>query len=160
MSRTRYGVKGVRIGDSPFGLGLFATRRFRPEETVGQVVGETIDDPDHGSDYCMDLFNGLSLEPGAPFRYLNHSCQPNCTLVHCEVEDEDGRACQPEMWVEALSAIRPGEQLTIDYAWPAELAIPCGCGSPNCRGWIVAQEQLHQLLARQKKRKTEKVKAR
>ena len=30
--------------------------------------------------------------------------------------------------------------MTIDYAWPADSAIRCQCGSENCRGWIVASD--------------------
>ncbi len=133
-----FGSFGVRVAMAEFGYGVFALKSFQPEETVGRIAGETLDDPDHQSDYCIELDDGLSLEPYAPFRFLNHSCDPNCCLVQVDPEDErDG----PEIRVETLRVIRPGEQLTIDYAWPAEAAIPCGCHSQRCRGWIVAEEQ-------------------
>ncbi len=162
---------GVRVGPSPIGLGVFAVREFMPTEAIGRVDGITIDDPEHGSDYCMELSEKLGLEPAAPFRFINHSCRPNCTLTQVRVlwdddegqddegqddegqddegqDDEgqdDGAPVERELWIEALGQIPPGEQLTIDYAWPADSAIPCGCGSSNCRGWIVAEEELDQL---------------
>jgi hypothetical protein len=45
-----------------------------------------------------------------------------------------------------LRTIEPGEELTIDYAWPAEAAIPCACGAAGCRCWIVAAEELRVVM--------------
>jgi hypothetical protein len=42
-----------------------------------------------------------------------------------------------EIWVETIRDIMPNEELTIDYAWPADRAMKCLCGNPQCRGWIV-----------------------
>ncbi len=50
-----------------------------------------------------------------------------------------------EIWVESIRDILPGEELTIDYAWPADRGMKCLCGSPNCRGWIVDPAELHLL---------------
>ncbi len=137
--------EGVRVAPTRYGLGVFALREFQPEEMVGEVQGEIFDDPNYESDYCVEFSDGLSLEPGEPFRYLNHSCQPNCELAQVEVTYDDGESAYEEMMVYALREIEPGEQLTIDYSWPADVAIPCLCQSPNCRGWIVAEEEAHQL---------------
>ncbi|MHC4400890.1 MAG: SET domain-containing protein [Planctomycetota bacterium] len=144
---TEHEVTGIRVGTSPLGLGVFATKQFHPGEAVGCLAGRTIEDPAYESDYCIDLSNGLSLEPGGPFRFLNHSCHPNCELVRFE-EDEQRRPCPPEIWVEARRRIESGNQLTIDYGWPANWAIPCLCGSRKCRGWIVAQDEAHRLPPR------------
>jgi hypothetical protein len=127
----------VAVGPSLVGQGVFALRRFSADEVVGRVDGQVIDDPDYGSVYSMELGGTLTLEPFAPFRFLNHRCQPNCTLAI--EEDEAG---VPRILVEALETIELGDELVIDYAWPAEFAIACQCGSPRCRGWIVAEEEL------------------
>jgi len=42
-----------------------------------------------------------------------------------------------DIWVETIQDIMPNEELTIDYAWPADRAAKCLCGKPQCRGWIV-----------------------
>jgi len=42
-----------------------------------------------------------------------------------------------EIWIESTRDIMPDEELTIDYAWPADRAVKCLCGAPQCRGWIV-----------------------
>ena len=137
-------VEGIRVGAAKYGLGVYATADFDAEQSIGQVHGDIICDPDYFSDYCIDLSGNCSLEPGAPFRYVNHSCSPNCQLVQYDVEDE-GEIVGAEIWLETIRPIAEDEQLTIDYAWPAEAAIRCGCDSHNCRGWIVAEEELDQL---------------
>ena len=136
--------EGVRVGAAKYGLGVYATRSYPADVVIGQVEGDVVDDPDYTSDYCIDLVGDCSLEPSAPFRYMNHSCDPNCVLVQCEIED-DGIVVDVEIWVEALRPISENEQLTIDYAWPASGAIRCGCESENCRGWVVCEDELDQL---------------
>jgi hypothetical protein len=51
-----------------------------------------------------------------------------------QVFEDDADA---EIWGESLRDIMPGDELTIDYAWPADRAVKCLCGKPQCRGWIV-----------------------
>ena len=187
---------GVRVGKNSYGLGVFAFA-FIPKGTpIARVSGRVIHDPNYGSDYCIDAGDGKVLEPGSPFCYLNHACEPNCQLTHyvreedvdesenleagelteeemdlkeeSDLTDDDGiygyteddremelddtiedeedtesdgqffeDDADADIWVEALRDIMPNEELTIDYAWPAERAIKCFCGKPLCRGWIV-----------------------
>lgn len=129
--------ESLRVGRAKFGHGVFATRAFNRERVIATVSGEIVDDPDYTSDYCIDLGGTLSLEPAAPYRFLNHSCEPNCELSLLEWDDG---AC--DVLLEARRPIAEGEELTIDYAWPSDWAIPCGCGSPACRGWIVCPDEL------------------
>lgn len=203
---------GVQIGKTSYGLGVFAFA-FIPKGTpLGRVSGTIVEDPDYGSDYCISAGEGKVLEPGLPFCYINHSCEPNCQLLQytrsengeeLEVgelseselgfdeefytdaepleEDEDsffgeGNAVEKdddvsslndseeptdsddvetelhfednedgEIWVESLRDIMPGEELSIDYAWPADRAMKCLCGSSRCRGWIVDPAELKLL---------------
>lgn len=212
---------GVRVDKVPYGLGVFAFA-FIPKGTpIGRVSGKMIRDPDYGSDYCISAGEGSVLEPGPPFCYLNHCCEPNCQLMQyvreddaedenletgelstdemdyqdevdemdydaeaelsdegedcffgdgaaaeygdeeaCEAEnvadsedDEDGDEddmmfeddVDAEIWVESCRDIMPGEELTIDYAWPADRSVQCLCDSPNCRGWIVDPAELDEL---------------
>jgi len=140
--KKKHELDGIHIGEAAYGKGVFADRRFDKAEIVGHVHGNVIDDPDHGSDYCIDLGEAKTLEPAAPFRFLNHSCEPNSVLALCEVVDMDGNLIETQVIVETLRPIAPGEQITIDYAWPASGAIPCGCGSKRCRGWIVSEDEI------------------
>ena len=136
----------VRVGRSRVGRGVFAERWFAELEVVGEVQGEIIADLDYESRYCMDLGDHRCLEPSAPFRYMNHSCQPNCELHWFDVGKAQG-SVQHRMYVVAIERIADGAELTIDYAWPASWAIPCRCGSEDCRHWIVKNEDLDRLVA-------------
>lgn len=142
----------VRVGKVPFGKGLFARRAIAKGESIGQVTGRVIHDPDYTSSYCIDLGSEMSLEPRAPFRYLNHCCDPNSQLFSFDCEYEDGTAAPPEIHVEAIADIPEGAELTIDYAWGADGAIKCLCGAAACRGWVVCPEELPTVLKRHGKK--------
>jgi hypothetical protein len=131
----------VRVGKAACGRGVFARRAIRKGTLVGLVTGRVIDDPSYTSDYCIDLGGSLSLEPKAPFRYLNHCCEPNSQLLLTEQRHRDGSLAPSIVHLKTLRAIRDGEELTIDYAWVAETPIRCLCGAASCRGWVVAATQ-------------------
>jgi hypothetical protein len=136
----RLEVKATHLGRA-----LFATFAFEAEELLGEVVGTIIDDPDYSSDYSVDLGRSAVLEPAEPFRFLNHSCEPNCELIRWQYRRFNKRRYY-RVWLQTLRTIAAGEELTIDYCWPASAAIPCSCQSSKCRGWIVNPEELDQLL--------------
>lgn len=132
------------VCDTPVGKGVFAGRDFAEGAVVGRVGGQVMNDPEYSSDYCIDLGGPLSLEPAAPYRFLNHCCEPNCELVFYEADPSNG--CEhPSIFVETIARIHVGDQLTIDYGWPASNAIECLCGAANCRGWVVDPEELDEL---------------
>ena len=142
----------VRVGKVLFGKGVFARQDIPQGTVIGPVAGRVIDDPHYATTYCIDLGGTLSLEPHGPFRFLNHCCTPNSTLCIAEVTNADGTPAPSEVTVESLIDIREGAELTIDYRWAAYGAIKCLCGSPQCRGWIVAAEELPKLLRQQKRK--------
>ncbi len=67
-----------------------------------------------------------------PARFLNHSCSPNCEAV----------LIAGHLWIVAKQSIAAGTELTFDYGYDLEdfHEYPCHCGTPNCRGYIVAAE--------------------
>lgn len=140
--------RAVVVGETPCGKGVFATRRFKKDEQVGRIYGKVYDEPGYGSEYCIDMGDDLTLEPHAPFRFLNHSCDPNCTLyvIEFKIRGVEKR----RVVLETLKTIAKGEELTIDYAWSADAAIPCLCGSAKCRGWVVCEEDLAKVKRRKK----------
>jgi hypothetical protein len=131
----------IRVGETEVGKAVFAASGFQKGNKIARIDGEEISDPQYGSSYCMALSDTTSLEPAEPFRFLNHSCQPNCELVLWE--DDDPR--DDELCLHAVTNIQLGDELTIDYGWPAQSAIPCRCGAQKCRGWIVSEEDLSKL---------------
>ncbi|MFM8705229.1 MAG: SET domain-containing protein [Planctomycetia bacterium] len=136
----------VRVDETHVGRGVFARRKLKGGMVLGEIQGEIFPvEPDDPS-YCMELPSGRVLEPAAPLRFLNHSCDPNCELFYWF--DEDGSLQEDRLWLQTIRSINAGDELLIDYCWPADAAIPCRCGTPDCRGWIVDPEELH-LLPRQ-----------
>lgn len=137
------GSQWVRVGKVTYGKGVFAVQDIPPGTSIGNVEGRVIDDPSYASSYCIDLGGSLSLEPRAPFRFLNHCCTPNSRLVIEERVYEDGTPAPAEVTIESVCAIPKGEEIRIDYKWAAYGAIKCLCGSPACRGWVVDEDELH-----------------
>ena len=125
-----------RIDNAKYGKGLFATERIEAGTCLGKVHGKVCRPSqitEEQSRYAMWLGRGKVLYPFSPFRNLNHSCNPNAQLS----------LYKDEMYVEVKRTIMPGQQITIDYGWDHTNAIPCGCGSRLCRGWVVAADELH-----------------
>jgi hypothetical protein len=68
----------------------------------------------------------VSLSDCEPPDYVNHSCEPNSGL-------------SGQITLVAMRDIRPGEEITYDYAMsdgsPYDEFV-CSCGSPQCRGRV------------------------
>jgi hypothetical protein len=137
----------VEVDETPVGRGVFARRKLKAGMVLGEIHGEIFPVEPEDPSYCMELPSGRVLEPTAPLRFLNHSCDPNCELFYWF--DEDGSLQEDRLWLQTIRSINAGDELLIDYCWPADAAIPCRCGVPGCRGWIVDPEELHLLMSRQ-----------
>jgi SET domain-containing protein len=80
-----------------------------------------------------------ALYGGNASRWINHACEPNC-----EADEQDGR-----VFIQALRDIAPGEELFYDYGlviddrYTAKLKkqYACRCGSPICRGTMLAPKR-------------------
>jgi hypothetical protein len=71
-----------------------------------------------------------SLGPDEPPDFINHSCDPNAGL-------------KGQITIVAMQTIRPGEEVTIDYAMcdgsPYD-EFSCACGSAACRGRVTGED--------------------
>jgi len=93
----------VEVRDSAIhGKGLFAARRIRKGEHIGQIEGRltTTDGP-----HVLWLTDELGIEVLNDLRYINHADSPNAAYF------DDGE-------VAALRAIQPGEEITHHYGEP------------------------------------------
>jgi hypothetical protein len=151
-SKKKSRLRTAKVLSSPNGKGVYAQKSISKDSVVGQVRGEITTDDELDPRYLMDLDGGKWLRPTGTFRYLNHSCNPNCELFVWEDQPLDASAGTRPLFVGALRAIPKGTQLTIDYQWTADFAIPCHCGSKNCRGWIVDSAELKKLKKSKKLR--------
>jgi SET domain-containing protein len=139
------------VRDSPIhGRGLFAQANIPAGRRILEYVGERITKSESlkrceannacifALDDCFDLDGNVEWNPA---RFINHSCAPNC-----ETELMHGRIC-----VLSTRRIRTGEEITFNYSY--DLADyrehPCRCGSPDCAGYIVAEEFFPLLRRRQ-----------
>ncbi|MDR2344938.1 MAG: SET domain-containing protein-lysine N-methyltransferase, partial [Planctomycetaceae bacterium] len=95
-------------------------------------------DSNDSNDSNSEMNKSADKKPISNSLLKNHSCNLDSdenydnTIENYEPEFEDD--ADAEIWVETIRDIFPGEQLTIDYAWPAEKSIKCQCGSECCRG--------------------------
>ena len=126
------------------GEGTFALVDLRAECVLGEVRGQLIYDPDYDSHTCasVDDERQIKIEPddsGVPVHRMNHSCDANCYLKSDET-DSLRLLCVTQ------EPVRAGEELTIDYQWPAfvkgQMAPRCQCGASSCRGWLADEDEL------------------
>ncbi len=144
MTRTVLALKDrVRVGRSNVGRGVFAKTKLRRGQKIGEFLGRVFEEADYKSEYCIDLGGDWQMEPGPPLRFINHRCDPNCEILY--TDEGRGASRRRRLWLYATRTIQPGEELNIDYGWPAEMAIPCQCGSGSCRGWVVAAAELKKV---------------
>ena len=139
-------IEGVEVHASNIhGYGGRATRSFLAGETVcfGDGVHYNADD-DFDDTYSLILDDDggktVFLDLVDQTRWFNHSCEPN-TEVLSRWDAARGKAVA---WWVALRDIAPGEEITYDYGFVADVAEPCACGTPACRGLIVDADPAEQ----------------
>ncbi len=122
-------------------MGGFASRTIPKNTRVIEYVGEKISKQEsqlrcsQNNEYIFSLGDDSDLDGNVswnPARLLNHSCSPNCEALL--IEDH--------VWIVALRDIDDGEELTFNYGYDLVdyREHPCACGSPDCVGFIVAEE--------------------
>lgn len=155
------------------GRGLYATEDIEEGTDIIQYVGEKITKKEStrraleweekaretgdGLVYIFELDDKYDIDGRLgdnPARYINHSCDGNCEAVNCE----------GEIWITAIKDIKKGDELVYDYGYDMEhfMDHPCRCGSDNCIGYIVREDQrkkVKKLLKSKKKKRGKKNKA-
>ena len=107
------------------GNGVFAALPVRKGERLIEYKGrrrthEEVDagdsgDIESGHTFLFTLDENWVIDAnfeGNDARWINHSCAPNCEAVLVENEDDPKRT---QVFIEAIRAIKPGEELTYDY---------------------------------------------
>lgn len=135
-------LDGLRVVHSKIhGYGVVATRRFVAGELICFGDGVLYNaDAEFDDTYALvfdeeDSGKGETVfwDLACQTRWFNHACEPNTEVCGRWVEEEQGMRA----WWVALRDIEIGEEITYDYAFAAEVAEPCACGMPACRGVIV-----------------------
>jgi len=135
------------------GKGVFALRAIPAGQRIMEYRGQVINweealqrhphdpaQPHHTFYFHVDADCVIdALYQGNAARWINHACQPNC-----ESEVRNGR-----VFIRALRDIAPGEELNYDYGLVLEARhtpkvkadYACRCGSPACRGTMLAPKK-------------------
>ena len=135
------------------GKGVFALQPIAAGERIIEYKGEIIgwpealrrhphdpDDPNHTFYFHIDDRHVIDANVnGNAARWINHACDPNC-----QADEEDGR-----VFISALRDLAAGEELFYDYGLviderytPAlKKQYACRCGSPACRGTMLAPKR-------------------
>ena len=137
------------------GRGVVALETVDPGEFVCEYAGEVIGDKEAGdrwrrqeqeklSNYILvvrelagdRLVQRTNIDPtviGNIGRYLNHSCDPNLSMMTIR-----SNTMIPQVAFFANRVIDPGEELCYDYGHSDDKtgSTKCLCSSSNCRGFI------------------------
>lgn len=113
------------------GRGVFSNKSFKANDYIMKFTGNLtpineIKDFTHYLQITPGLFMGPS---GGADDYVNHSCDPNCSLYF-----ENN-----ELILRAIRDIEPGQELSFDYGtvqFTEPTTFECKCDSPECRGTI------------------------
>jgi hypothetical protein len=135
----------VQNRDVTGGRAVYARDTIEPGELIavwsGRIVtAEQLDElPPAIRRHTVQVEEGrylASLSPDESPDFINHSCEPNAGL--------DG-----QVGIVAMHCIRPGEEVTIDYAMcdgsPYD-EFECGCGATSCRGRVTGEDWRNPVL--------------
>ena len=145
------------------GRGIFAKTDIPKGTRVIEYVGEKITktesdrradiveaaakkDKTKGEVYIYELNKKFDIDGNVSWntaRLINHSCDPNC----------ESDVIKGKVWIIATCTIKKGEEINYNYNYDLEhyKESHCKCGSKNCIGYIVAEEEWPKLRRMLKK---------
>lgn len=130
------------VGTTHSGFTLFATNNLPAGTVVEKYDGpiatrETV--PDEEMPYVVRLGNGQWLMPKSNARFLNYSCEPNCTVTDTLEVVTNRPVAKGELLTVPHRSINMQEYLDGSAGantWNARWTMQCQCGSPRCIGRI------------------------
>ncbi len=157
------------------GTGVFATEDIKKNTKIIEYIGEKIfksegdkrsaarikkylNSKEKGAVYIFELNKRYDIDGNFSYnkaRYINHSCNPNC-----EVEIDKGH-----IWIVSIKKIKRGTEISYDYGYEFDEEDykdhKCKCGSRNCIGYIISNDdwlKYKKFLKRKKKEEKRKKK--
>jgi hypothetical protein len=126
--------KPYRVGRSPTGLGLFATKPIKKGTKIIRYFGPLLDSKKKKDDaienkYLFELNDRWTIDGSVRknvARYINHACKPNA--------ESDVRPRKRKVFIRAIKNIEPGEEINYDYGTDYFKAYlkPIGCKCAAC----------------------------
>src|SRR5689334_19307985 len=159
--------KPHRIGRSPTGLGLFATKPIKKGTKIIRYFGPLLDSKKKKDDaienkYLFELTDRWTIDGSVRkniARYINHACKPNA--------ESDVRPRKRKVFIRAIKNIEPGEEINYDYgtdyfkAYLKPIGCKCGaCEKKRKRKRAEARAERARLRAKEERktrRKAEKL---
>jgi hypothetical protein len=127
-------TKPYRVGRSPTGLGLFATKPIKKGTKIIRYFGPLLDSKKKKDDaienkYLFELNNRWTIDGSVRknvARYINHACKPNA--------ESDVKPRKRKVFIRAIKNIEPGEEINYDYGTDYFKAYlkPIGCKCAAC----------------------------
>jgi len=115
----------VTLGTGPHGGAVVAVQAIAPGMPVLKITGSPGNTP---SKYTIQIGAQVHVLPDSQlWRWINHSCAPNCHIDFCTWSCVTSRAIQRD------------EELTFNYLtteWDMAEPFVCRCGAANCYGCI------------------------
>jgi SET domain-containing protein len=142
----------ILVSSSPIhGTGIFAKRpiprgtrviTYQGEKVLKTQLMAEVERGERVLTYVLNLDAAFAIDgarQGNDARFVNHSCQPNCEVYVFEGVP----------YIYAMEDLPEGIELTFDYRLQSTTTqgiskrlsrelFPCRCGSPACRGTLVA----------------------
>ena len=126
--------KPYRVGRSPTGLGLFATKLIKKGTKIIRYFGPILDSKKKKDDaienkYLFELNNRWTIDGSVRknvARYINHACKPNA--------ESDVKPRKRKVIIRAIKNIEPGDEINYDYGTDYFKAYlkPIGCKCVAC----------------------------
>src|SRR6195256_2853268 len=126
--------KPYRVGRSPTGLGLFATKPIKKGSKIIRYFGPILDSKKKDEDaienkYLFELNGRWTIDGSIRenlARYINHACRPNA--------ESDVKPRKRKVIIRAIKDIEPGEEINYDYGTDYFKAYlkPIGCKCDAC----------------------------
>ncbi|MDI1262696.1 MAG: SET domain-containing protein-lysine N-methyltransferase [bacterium] len=126
--------KPYRVGRSPTGLGLFATKPIKKGTKIIRYFGPLLDSKKKKDDaienkYLFELNGRWTIDGSVReniARYINHACRPNA--------ESDVKPRKRKVFIRAIKNIEPGDEINYDYGTDYFKAYlkPIGCKCAAC----------------------------
>jgi SET domain-containing protein len=131
------------------GMGGFARKTLRKGARIIEYVGEKMDKSEaqrrceSGNVYVFEINDAWDIDGSVewnPARWINQSCDANAET------DVIGN----RVWIIARRTIHAGEEITYNYNFDLDEYedYPCNCGTPQCPGFMVAEEHREEVRRR------------
>jgi len=132
------------------GTGLFASQFIKKNSRIIQYTGEKVKkrigykraEKHLPKIYIFELNHHYLIDGKCRknyARFINHSCNPNCDI---EIENN-------EIWIISKKSIAKNKELSYNYGYDYDIEDfedhVCTCGSKNCVGYILEEDQWPKL---------------